>query len=94
MFTFIIRRDSEGRDVGRFSLANTILKNSLAVAFNFSFVCTVCFCMLGVFFTAGSPAGTKVSVTWESKYDVGRPETCKDPKNITDEAILCTFLSA
>ena len=37
-------------------------KNSLAVAFNFSFVCTVCFCMLGVFFTAGSPAGTKVSV--------------------------------
>ena len=30
-------------------------------------------------------------VTWESKYDVGRPETCKDPKNISDEAILCTF---
>ena len=26
MFTFIIRRDSEGSDVGRFSLANTILK--------------------------------------------------------------------
>ena len=32
-------------------------------------------------------------ITWESKYDVGRLETCKDPKNITDEAILCTFLS-
>ena len=31
-------------------------------------------------------------VTWKSKYDVGRPETCKDPKNITDLAILCTFL--
>ena len=26
MFTCIIRRDSEGSDVGRFSLANTILK--------------------------------------------------------------------
>ena len=26
MFTFIIRRDSEGSDVSRFSLANTILK--------------------------------------------------------------------
>ena len=26
MFTFIIRRDSEGSDVDRFSLANTILK--------------------------------------------------------------------
>ena len=30
-------------------------------------------------------------VAWESKYDVGRPETCKDPKNITDEAIERIF---
>ena len=30
-------------------------------------------------------------VTWEGKYDVGRPETCKEPKNITDEAILRTL---
>ena len=30
-------------------------------------------------------------VAWESKYDVGKPETCKDPKNTTDEAILLTL---
>ena len=49
MFTFIIRRDSEGSDVSRFSLANTILKNSLAVAFNFFFCVNCVFYMLGVF---------------------------------------------
>ena len=33
------------------------------------------------------------TVAWESKYDVRKPETCENPKNITDEAILCTLLS-
>ena len=32
-------------------------------------------------------------VAWESKYDVGKPKTSKDPKNITEKVILRTFLS-
>ena len=49
----------------------------------------------GRIFTAGSPAGTIVSVgsLGRASIIIGRPGTCKDPKNITDEAILCTFLS-
>ena len=96
MFTFIIRPDWEGSDVSRFSLANTILKlistSILKILFSFV-VWTVWFCMHAWrIFTVGSPAGTLVSVgSLGSASIVGRPETWRDPKNITDEAILRTF---
>ena len=32
-----------------------------------------------------------VGVAWENEYNVGRLETCKDPQNITDEAIQFTL---
>ena len=70
-------------------------KNSLAVAFDFFLLCELCVFACWAYFYCRIAGWNKSfgRVTWESKYDVGRPETCKDPKNITDEAILCTFLS-
>ena len=69
-------------------------KNSLAVAFKFCLLCELCVFACWAYFYCRIAGWNKSfgRVTWESKYDVGRPETCKDPKNITDEAILCTFL--
>ena len=58
-------------------------------------MCVVRFRVLGELFTAGSPTGTIVSVGSLGRASmIGRPETCKDPKNISDEAILRTFFKA
>ena len=69
-------------------------KNSFAVVSKIFLLCELCVFACWAYFYSRIAGWNKSfgRVTWESKYDVGRPETCKDPKN-TDEAILCTFLS-
>ena len=97
MFTFYNSPRLGGKWPKSFLIGQYHFKNSLAVAFKiffFSFeVWTVIFACWAYFYIRIAGWNNSFGrVTWENKYDVGRPETCKDPKNIT-EAILCTFLS-
>ena len=82
---FLTGRDSVGNDVCRFSLAT----NSSSI---FTGVCCAVLRTWWTFYCRIACWNISLGkVAWESKYDIGRPEICKDPKNITDEAILRTL---
>ena len=91
-FTFLTHHNWEGSDVCHFSLATSSLKLNSNSILTFSGVCFVVLRTWQTFYSRIARRNNSfIRVTWESKYDVGKPETCKDPKNITNEVILNTL---
>ena len=86
---FLTRRDWKGSDlrVCRFSLATSSLKLNSSSILTFSGVYCAVLHARWIFYCRIAYRNNNFGrVAWESKYDAGRPETCKDPKNITDPA--------
>ena len=77
-----------------FLIGHFQFKSSIAIAFWLFFigVCHAVLCTWWTFHRRITCQNNNFSrVAWASKYEVGRPETSKDPKNITDEVILHTL---
>ena len=90
--TFLTRHNWEGSGACRFSLATFSLKFNNSSILTFSGVCCAVLHTRQTFYCRIACWNNSFGrVTWEGKYDVGRPKICKDPKNITDKAILYTL---
>ena len=86
------RRDWEGRDVCRFSLAAASLKLNNSCIWTFSGVYWAVLRTWWTFYCSIACQNNSFGkVAWENKYDFGKPETCKNPRNITNEVILRTL---
>ena len=91
LFTFLTCHNWEGSDVCHFLSATSSLKlNSSSILTFLGVCCVVLYTWWNFYCRIACWNNSFDRVAWESKYDGGRTETCKNPKIITNEAILYT----